>query len=303
VRFGAIALAVGVLAAGCGSAHSGPQRGAPSAGTVGALLARPGPDVAAVQGDGDFAAGPIRFSFLILERDAKPVLRPRARVWVATGRAAKPFARTTALLEPIGIPGVSEPAAGGVTSLYVAHFRVPRPGRYWLVAEPVGGRPIQAVSVFDVRAHTSSPAVGAAAPASQTPTLASTHGNAAALTTRTPRDLSLLRYSIAGSLAAHRPFVVTFATPRFCESRTCGPIVDVVLRVQRVFAGSDIRFIHVEVFKRNDPRLGYNRWMKAWHLRSEPWTFLVGRDGRIKAKFEGSVAVHELAAAVRRYLR
>jgi hypothetical protein len=42
--------------------------------------------------------------------------------------------------------------------------------------------------------------------------------------------------------------------------------------------------------------------MRQWHLRSEPWTFVVGRDGRIKATFEGSVSAGELEAAVRRYL-
>jgi hypothetical protein len=38
--------------------------------------------------------------------------------------------------------------------------------------------------------------------------------------------------------------------------------------------------------------------MREWGLQSEPWTFLVGRDGRIKAKFEGSVSAAELRSAV-----
>jgi glutathione peroxidase-family protein len=42
--------------------------------------------------------------------------------------------------------------------------------------------------------------------------------------------------------------------------------------------------------------------MRQWHLASEPWTFVVGRDGRVKARFEGSVSEAELAAAVRRTL-
>ncbi|HEX7310030.1 MAG TPA: hypothetical protein VF232_02530, partial [Gaiellaceae bacterium] len=55
---------------------------------------------------------------------------------------------------------------------------------------------------------------------------------------------------------------------------------------------------HVEVFQGNDPAKGYNRWMRQWKLQSEPWSFLVGPDGRIKAKFEGPVSVRELRAAV-----
>ena len=39
--------------------------------------------------------------------------------------------------------------------------------------------------------------------------------------------------------------------------------------------------------------------MKQWHLQSEPWVFLVGRDGRVKAKFQGSVSPGELRSAIR----
>jgi hypothetical protein len=42
--------------------------------------------------------------------------------------------------------------------------------------------------------------------------------------------------------------------------------------------------------------------MKQWRLQTEPWTFVVGSDGRIKAKFEGSVSAGELEAALRRFL-
>jgi hypothetical protein len=293
-----VALATALLvAAGCGGTKGRPRdRVAASAGTIDALINRPGPDVAAVEGDSDFEPGMIRFSFLVLTEEARPVERREARVWVASRRTARPFARTTARLEPIGVPGRSEEAKGHVSQIYVARFRVPRPGRFWLVAEPEGAR-IQAISVFDVKPKSFSPSIGARAPRSRTPTLAD--APAPALTTAVPPDRELLRFSVAGALAARKPLVVTFATPRFCTSRTCGPVVDVVNAVRQRFTGTDVRFIHVEVYRDNDPRLGYNRWMREWNLRSEPWTFLVGRDGRIKAKFEGSVSVAELAAAVR----
>jgi hypothetical protein len=224
------------------------------------------------------------------------VNRPTASVWVAKTRNGKPFERTTALLEPIGVPGRSEAAFGGVTRIYVAHVHIPRPGRYWLVAQPAGAK-IQAVGILDVAAHSRSPATGAKAPRSATPTLAT--APARQITTARPPDLPLLRYSISGSLAAHRPFAVTFATPKFCTSRVCGPVVDVMGAVRRQFARRGIRFIHVEVFTGNDPQRGYNRWMRQWGLSTEPWVFLVGSDGRVKAKFEGSVSQAELAAAVR----
>ena len=85
---------------------------------------------------------------------------------------------------------------------------------------------------------------------------------------------------------------MTFATPKFCASRTCGPVVDVVEEVQRRLDDERVRFIHVEVYEDNDPAKGYNRWMKEWKLPTEPWTFLVGTDrGTIVDRFEGTVSV------------
>ena len=286
----AVLLAAAALCAGCGGSRTS------AGGTLDSILKRPGPDVALTAGASEFVPGDVRYPFLVIRNDAKPVERPAAAVWVAKGRADKPFAHATARLEPIGVPGRSAAAFGGVTRIYVAHLRISRPGRYWLVTQPEGAR-IQAVGMLDVSAHSSSPAVGAQAPRSATPTLAT--APAAQITTSRPPDLPLLRYSIAGSLAAHAPFVVTFATPKFCTSRTCGPVVDVVEAVRKRFVARGVRFIHVEVFRDNNPQRGYDRWMLQWGLLSEPWVFLVGRDGRVKAKFEGSVSVTELAAAVR----
>jgi hypothetical protein len=265
-------------------------------------MKRPGEDVAVVAGDSDFAPGTVRFSFLVIRHDARAVDRPRARVWLARSRAGLPFERATAALEPIGPPGAGETAFGGVGRIYVVRVRISRPGRYWLVAEPVGAK-IQALGLLDVKAQSDSVAVGARAPRSATPTLASTKGAVSKLTTRVPPDRALLRYSIAQTLADHKPFVVTFATPRYCTSRTCGPVVDVVDYVRRRFERRGIRFIHVEVYKDNRPSEGYNRWMRQWGLRTEPWTFVVDSSGRIRAKFEGSVSAEELESAVRRFLR
>jgi hypothetical protein len=75
--------------------------------------------------------------------------------------------------------------------------------------------------------------------------------------------------------------------------------VDVVDSVRKRFAGRGVRFIHVEIYRGNKVENGLNRWVREWRLPSEPWTFAVGRDGRIKGKFEGSVSAGELAAAVR----
>jgi hypothetical protein len=292
-RAGTVALLAALIAAGCGSSGGT---------TLESLWKQPGENVGLVPGTSDYATGSVRVSFLVIGHDGRPVNRPEARLWLARSRKDKPFASATASLESIGVPGAATDS-GDVSHLYVGRLRLDKPGRYWLLAQPVGGTPIQALGTLEVKAHSRSPAVGARAYPSRTPTLATAGGRIALLTTRTPPDRALLRYSIADSLAAHVPFVVVFATPKFCASRTCGPVVDVVDSVRARFAGKSVRFIHVEIYRGNNPQNGLNRWVREWRLPSEPWTFAVGRDGRVHAKFEGSVSTGELAAAVRILLK
>ena len=291
-----VVLVAALCVAGCGSSTGG--NGSAKPGTLGAELARSGPDIALIQGTADYAVGHVRVTFLVIDSKSRSIERPHARVWVGPSLDAPPTTTTQAALEPIGIPGKSESATGGVTRIYVARFTLSKPGKYTLVAEPDGAK-VQGIANLDVRRHPQAPAVGDKAIPSRTPTLASADGDVASLTTADPPDLSLLHYSVADSVKAHAPFVLVFATPKFCTSRTCGPVVDVAQAVQRRFAGSGVRFIHVEVYTDNNPAQGFNRWFREWRLPSEPWVFLVGRDGRIKARFEGSVSDAELSAAVR----
>jgi hypothetical protein len=300
VRASLVVVALIVLAAGCSSSTS-PSRGAPEAGSLEALWRSSGQSVALIPGTSDYSPGVVRISFLVVDPRGRVVATPRARVWVARSLRAKPFTSTTARLEPIGVPGVS--AGADAEAIYVARVRVPAAGRYQVVARPLGGKErIAGVGDLVVRTRSAAPMVGSRAYPSDTPTLASTGGRTALLTTRVPPDRALLRTSIAAALAAHEPFVVTFATPRYCESRICGPVVDVVDHVRKQYANTPVRFIHVEIYKDNNPSKGRNRWVAQWHLPGEPWTFLVGRDGRIKAKFQGSVSTHELGEAIRRLL-
>jgi hypothetical protein len=290
VRAAAI-LALGLLlsAPGCGSNDAvSTTQGGPRPGSLEALWKRPGEDVSLVMGTSDYAPGPVRVSFLVITHRARPVERPTARVWLSLALDQAPFVTGTARLEDVGKG----------QRLYVADLDIPGPGKYWLLAEPVGGTRIQGLGNVVVGERTKSPAVGDPAFPSKTPTLAD--APAGELTTRDPPDTELLRVSVADALERREPFVLVFATPKFCESRTCGPVVDVVDAVRKRVP--DVRFIHVEIYEENNPALGTNRWVREWKLPTEPWVFLVGADGRIVAKFEGAVSVRELEAAVRRFL-
>jgi len=264
--------------------------------TLEELWRAPGDDVAIVSGTANHEPGDVRVSFLVIDAEERVVTLPNARVWVADRLDARPFLESSAKLERIGVPGGD---VADASHIYVARLRLPHPGTYWLLAEPEGGaEAVQALGNVVVVESDSAPDVGDAAIASDTPTIASTGGDFAKLTTRTPPDESLLEYSIAESLRSRVPFVVTFATPKFCSSRTCGPVVDVVEEVASRFEGGKTRFIHVEVYEGNDPAKGFNRWMREWGLETEPWTFLVGADGKIVERYEGVVSVNELETAL-----
>ena len=292
-----------LLLVGCGGSDGDPAATTTEPGggaTLEELWRAPGDDVAVIPGTANHEPGDARVSFLVVDAEGRVVTLPTARVWVADALDARPFLETEAKLERIGLPGAD---VADATHIYVARLRLPRAGKFWFLAEPEGGpTKVQALGNVTVVKEDPPPDVGDPAVASQTPTLASTGGDTSSLTTRTPPDESLLRYSVADTLAAKVPFVVTFATPKFCSSRTCGPVVDVVEEVARRFEGENLRFIHVEVFEDNDPAKGYNQWLREWQLPTEPWTFVVDRTGTIVERFEGTVSVDELETSVREKL-
>jgi hypothetical protein len=296
-----------LLLAGCGGSDksaattsssattSTPQKSAP-AGTIEALWQRLGGEpVAIVPGTTDYGPGKNRVSFLVVNSKSQLVESPTARVWIARGLRQKPFEETTATLEPIGVPGGAKADA---QNIYVAMVNTPKAGKYWLLAQPVGSRyPIQALGDLTVRKHTKAPSVGDHAIPSVNPTL-KPGVKASTISTAEPPDEELLRTTVAAALAAKKPFVVTFATPQFCQSRTCGPVVQVVQSVAKQWKGSGVDFIHIEIYKDNDPSKGTNRWVDQWRLPSEPFTFVVDKNGVIRSRFEGAFSAAELEQAV-----
>jgi hypothetical protein len=261
------------------------------------LLSKAGSGGAAVMASSDFAAGRNRVSFLLVRGDNSLVRAPRADVYYQP-TAGGPTKKTLARLVSIGVKA-SPAEKDDVKEIYVAELQLPRTGKQWIVIQPRGVA-FQGFQILDVKAKPTAIAVGGKAPASKNPTLATKP--ASKITTARPPDTGLLRYSIAESLQAKKAFVVAFATPAFCQSRTCGPTVDVVDAVRKRFESKGIRFIHVEIYEDNLPGNGVNRWVKEWRLPTEPWVYVVDRDGVVRDRFEGAISVPELEQSIRRNL-
>jgi hypothetical protein len=140
------------------------------------------------------------------------------------------------------------------------------------------------------------PRVGQSAPRIHTPTAADSGGDLSEITTRIPPDTQN-KVDYADALGKE-PIVLLFATPQFCQSRVCGPVVDVAEQVKEAH-GNDAAFIHMEIYNDNDPDKGVRPQVKAFHLPSEPWLFAINRQGKIQAEVEGAFGVDLLTEVVR----
>jgi hypothetical protein len=141
------------------------------------------------------------------------------------------------------------------------------------------------------------PGVGDRAIAVHTRTLADVGGDAGLIDTRVPPATDLLKTDLA-DVVGKKPVVITFATPALCQSRVCGPVVDIVEQAKAKAPG-DVAFIHQEIWKDNKVARGNVQGpVAAWRLRTEPWTFVIAKSGRIAARFEGPFSLGELERAI-----
>jgi hypothetical protein len=184
-------------------------------------------------------------------------------------------------------------------AVYVADVPFKRNGKYAMLAiarldgRMVATSPI-AVQVGGVKS--TPPGVGDKAPVIHTETPADVAGNLAKIDTRLPPAESLLKDDFA-DVVGKKPVVLTFATPQLCQSRVCGPVVDVVAEVQAK-VGDKVSFIHQEVYADNEVNKGLRQQLVTYKLQTEPWTFVIDRHGVVSTRFEGAFSPGELTRAV-----
>ncbi len=138
---------------------------------------------------------------------------------------------------------------------------------------------------------------GMRAPALKTRTAADVGGDLKQLSSATAPNAAFYRASLAQAITSGKPTVLVFATPAFCQTRMCGPAYDVVSAVQKQ-KGDAANFIHVEVYS-GLPNPAANGFqldvaMKAFGLTTEPWVFLIDKNGVITWRAEGPVTEGEI---------
>jgi hypothetical protein len=174
-----------------------------------------------------------------------------------------------------------------------------RKGRWVGLAMVKGKKGLEAarVSAPTVVGQNRVPKVGEKAPLIHTPTVSDVHGDLAKIDTRIPHDqMHKIDYADA---FGKEPIVLVFATPALCQSRVCGPVVDVAQQVADEYKGK-AAFIHMEVYNDNEISKGIRPQLEAFNLETEPWTFLIDRNGIIRDRIEGAYGVPELEQAMRK---
>jgi hypothetical protein len=140
------------------------------------------------------------------------------------------------------------------------------------------------------------PKVGERPPKIDTLTAADVGNDLEKIDTRVPPD-QMHKVNFAEVLGK-KPIVLIFATPALCQSRVCGPVVDVAQQVADEYEPK-ADFIHQEVYVDNEINKGIRPQLKAFGLPTEPWTYLIGKEGVIKDRLSGAYGVDELEEAMK----
>jgi hypothetical protein len=162
-----------------------------------------------------------------------------------------------------------------------------------------GSQPTSVDVPFDVLDKPITPGIGEVPPASRNDT-AATNSNVSSLCSRIPA-CPLHDKVIGDVLGNGRPLVVQFSTPAFCETRFCGPVLEVLLT--QVPAYQDrVDFVHIEVWQ--DFQLHqYRPAVQEWKLPGEPYTFFMGKDGKVVGKLEAIFSDEELTSALEQLVK
>lgn len=253
---------------------------------------------------GTIACGPNRLMFSFLDAKNVPVASPDRTVDVQLFDLGVDPTKPVAEGKATFIWAI-EPTVG----VYVFDADLKTAGTYGVqFTTTAKGTPETIRTGFDVQPVSSVIAIGDKAPPSKTPTLADVDGDVAKISTDPSPVTAFYETSIADAVAAKKPFVVAFATPKFCTSKQCGPTLDRLKPIAAKHPG--VTVINVEpyelqftdgqlqpVLSGDPPGLTPTAATEEWRLPTEPWVFVVDKNGIVRASFMLIFSDDELEAA------
>jgi hypothetical protein len=246
--------------------------------------------------------GKNRFGFGLFDRSRKQITDAPGAIYIARGENARAYGPYVARWETLEVKGhylsktvATDPDAA--KTLYVADLPFKKAGKYVVLGLfRLDNRLVGAGTTVRVVKGSNVPGVGEPAPKMTTPTKDSVGGDLSKVDTRDPHD-DMHDVNYADALGK-RPMVLLFATPALCQSRVCGPVVDIAEQVRHARPNDDVAWIHMEIYNNNKLNDGYRPQFLKYHLPGEPWLFTINRQGKIAAEIEGAFSADELQKAV-----
>ncbi len=237
-----------------------------------------------------YTPGKNRLAFGVIDEEQRFVYGKTA-VYLARGPDETALGPFPAPADPLVVaPAFRSQAAATesdeIAAIYETQVDLPKPGRWHVLAmSKAQGKTFGAATTLEVTRSSSIPAKGHRAPRTATDALTSAAGDIKAIDTRVPPD-DMHERSFK-DVVGRKPVALLFATPQLCQSRVCGPVVDIAAQLKEQY-GDRVEFIHQEVFVDNEVNKGLRPPLRRFGLKTEPWLFTVDRQGRVAARLEGS---------------
>jgi hypothetical protein len=178
------------------------------------------------------------------------------------------------------------------TTIFANERKFVRAGNWGVViqARSANGSVEMANMGFQVLAETPTLKVGQKMPLVDTPTAAQVNDNLKLLTSSIRPNPAFYRTSLAQAVQSGKPTLLLLSTPAYCTSRLCGPAYDTTGDLQKLY-GDKINFVSVEVYSGlpnpADSNWSLNPIMKSLGVSTEPWLFLVDKNGTVAYQVEG----------------
>jgi hypothetical protein len=253
----------------------------------------------------NFDLGTNRFPFGVFTPGHDPITDAQVAVYAAPGRSVNgqaigPFpARIEDLTTKPAFRAkttADDPSAAQVA--YIADIPLDKPGPWAFAALIKDGASFQyslmptpkPVGDFPM------PQVGQPVPQVRTQT-AGEVSDISQIDTRVPPDD--MHSDDFANVVGKKPVVLLFATPALCQSRVCGPVTDIAEQVKQEF-GDRVAFIHQEIYNNNNINDGPRPQMRAFHLDTEPWAYVIDKSGKVSTILQGPFSVQELESAVQK---
>jgi hypothetical protein len=186
--------------------------------------------------------------------------------------------------QQVGAPITSASHQEGLPKPYFPLEFTPSAAGIYTVSTTVNGTPVQAP--IQIPASTAVVGPGQKMIPVDTPTASDQRG-VELLCTRSPQ-CPLHDVTLTQALAGGTPVAFIVATPQFCQTAICGPVLDVLL--SQVDQFPQVKMLHSEVYPSEaaaqPPNQQLTEAVKAYKLSFEPVVYLAKADGTITKRLD-----------------